>query len=119
MDRRKPFRLLSVVRVAPISQGGLTVIFSRTTIAKSVRRAMLAGILLLSGWDNISKAFAQDMAEQASAPLILRSTLENLSRGFIPAGLPPALRIKSVRLFRLRRFLTTDSSMTRWRFSKA
>src|SRR5262245_29498977 len=35
------------------------------------------------------------MAEQASAPLILRSTLENLSRGFIPAGLPPALRIKS------------------------
>src|SRR5215510_2766781 len=60
-------------RSSPASRGGLMVIFSRTAIAKSVRRAMLAGILLVSGWDNLSEAFAQDAAEPASAPLILRS----------------------------------------------
>ncbi len=71
------------------------VIFLRKAIAKSVQRAVLAGILLVSGWDNLSEAFAQAAAEQASTPLILRSTPENLNRGFITTDLPPALRIKS------------------------
>src|SRR5215510_9030612 len=94
IDRKNQF-LYSRSQVSACFTRRSTMILSQTAIAKSVRRAMLAGILLVSGWDSLSEAFAQGTAEQASAPLILRSTLENLSRGFIPAGLPPALRIKS------------------------
>src|SRR5262245_28453219 len=71
------------------------VIFLRNDIAKSARQVVLAGTLCVLGFADLSAAFAQGAAEEASAPLILRSTLENLNRGFITAGLPPALRIKS------------------------
>ena len=71
------------------------VIFLRNDIAKSAWQVVLAGTLCVLGFADLSTAFAQGAAGEASAPLILRSTLENLSRGFIPAGLPPALRIKS------------------------
>src|SRR5262249_47680807 len=71
------------------------VIFLRNDIAKSAWQVVLAGTLCVLGFADLPAAFAQGAAGEASAPLILRSTLENLSRGFIPAGLPPALRIKS------------------------
>ena len=70
-------------------------IFFRKTIADPVWMTLLAGILFAPGLADVPQAFSQGAAEPASAPLVLRSTFENLVRGFIPAGLPPALRIKS------------------------
>src|SRR4030095_6693301 len=82
-------------RSPPVSQGGLIMIFSRKAIAKSTLRVVLAGIFFALGLGHLPEVFAQGPAAEASAPLILRSTLENLSRGFIPARAPPAVRIKS------------------------
>jgi len=70
-------------------------IFSRKVIAKSARRVVLAGIFFALRLGHLPEVFAQGPAVETSSPLILRTTLEILSRGFIPAGLPPALRIKS------------------------
>jgi len=62
---------------------------------RKARQMVLAGTFCALSLGDLSAAFAQSPGGQTSAPLILRSTLENLSRGFIPVGLPPALRIKS------------------------
>ena len=62
---------------------------------RKARQMVFAGTFCALGLGDLSAAFAQGAAERASAPLILRSTLENLNRGFITEGLPPALRIKS------------------------
>ena len=69
--------------------------FSRKHVAKLARRGLLAGIFLVMGLPDVPAIFAQGAAPQASSPLILRSTTENLVRGFIPAGIAPALRIQS------------------------
>lgn len=80
-------------------------IFSRKAIAKSTLRVVLAGIFFALGLGHPPEVFAQGPAtETTSAPLILRSTLENLSRGFIPAGLPSALRIKSGQIVQIETF---------------
>jgi acetamidase/formamidase len=71
------------------------VIVSRKDVAKS-SWSLLIGIFFTLGLCGLPETFAQGPAAQTlSAPLILRSNLENLVRGYIPAGLPPALRIKS------------------------
>src|SRR5262245_43961382 len=62
---------------------------------RKARQIVFAGTFCALGLGDLSAAFAQSPGGQASAPLVLRSMLENLSRGFIPAGLPPTLRIKS------------------------
>ena len=80
------------------------VIFSRQDIAKSARRVVFAGIFFALGLGDLPEAFAQSPGGQTSAPLILRSTLENLVRGYIPAGLPPALRIKSGQIVQIDTF---------------
>ena len=69
--------------------------FSRTHVAKLAHRGLLAGIFLVMGLPEVPAILAQGAAPQASSPLILRSTIENLVRGFIPAGIAPALRIQS------------------------
>jgi acetamidase/formamidase len=79
-------------------------IFSRKAIAKSVQRVVLAGISFALLLGHLPEVFAQGPVAETSAPLILRSTLENLSRGFIPAGLPPALRIKSGQIVQIETF---------------
>jgi hypothetical protein len=79
-------------------------IFSRKAIAKSARQVVLAGIFFALRLGQLPEVFAQGPAGETSAPLILRSTLENLSRGFIPAGLPPALRIKSGQIVQIETF---------------
>src|SRR5206468_4196040 len=91
-------------RSPPVSKGGLTMIFSRKAIAKSVQRVVLAGISFALLLGHLPEVFAQGPVAETSAPLILRSTLENLSRGFIPAGLPPALRIKSGQIVQIETF---------------
>ena len=96
----------------------MKLIFSQKAIAKSARRVVLAGIFFALRLGHLPEVFAQGPAAETSAPLILRSTLENLSRGFIPAGLPPALRIKSGQSVQVDTFCTTGSSMTRLHFSK-
>jgi hypothetical protein len=69
--------------------------FSRKHVAKLARRGLLAGIFLVMGLPEVPAILAQAAAPQASSRLILRSTTENLVRGFIPAGIAPALRIQS------------------------
>ncbi len=69
--------------------------FSRKHVVKLARRGLLAGIFLVMGLPDVPAIFAQGAAPQASSPLILRSTIENLVRGFIPAGMAPALRVQS------------------------
>src|SRR5215470_18535128 len=67
----------------------------RKDIGRSTRQGLLAGIFVVASLLVAALVFAQTPAPQSSSPLILRSTLENLVRGFIPVGAPPALRIKS------------------------
>ena len=61
--------------------------FSRKHVAKLAHRGLLAGIFLVMGLPEVPAILAQGAAPQASSPLILRSTIENLVRGFIPAGI--------------------------------
>src|SRR5499433_2174961 len=67
----------------------------RKDIGRSTRQGLLAGIFVVVSLFVAARVFAQAPAPQSSSPLILRSTLENLVRGFIPVGAPPALRITS------------------------
>src|SRR5215475_2159098 len=62
---------------------------------RKARQMVFAGTFCPLGLGDLSAAIAQNPGGQTSAPLILRSTPENLNRGFITTDLPPALRIKS------------------------
>ena len=93
--------------------------FSRKHVVKLARRGLLAGIFLVMGLPDVPAIFAQGAAPQASSPLILRSTIENLVRGFIPAGMAPACAFSRVKPCRSKRSRTMGSLMTRWRFSRA
>jgi acetamidase/formamidase len=78
-----------------ISQGGFMKSSLRKDIGRLTGQGLLAGVLVMASCLVAALVFAQASAPQISSPLILRSTLENLVRGFIPVGAPPALRIKS------------------------
>jgi acetamidase/formamidase len=73
-------------------------------VAKQARATLLAGIFFVFVLHELRPAFAQGPAPKGSTPVILRSTFENLSRGFIPAGLPPALRIDSGQIVQIETF---------------
>jgi acetamidase/formamidase len=75
-----------------------------TNVAKPRRTAFLAALVFVLGFHNACSLPAPSPASRSLAPLILRSTPQNLSRGFIPAGLPPALRIKSGQIVQIETF---------------
>jgi hypothetical protein len=75
-----------------------------TLFVKPASVVLLAGIFFVFGLHGRCPVLAQSPAPKTSAPVILRSTFENLSRGFIPAGLPPALRVESGQIVQIETF---------------
>jgi len=69
--------------------------FKKTSFCKLARRFLLIGLVVVGTAHHARETSAQTIVSQTSSQLILRSTFENLVRGFIPAGSPPAMRIKS------------------------
>jgi len=69
--------------------------FKKTSFCKLVRCFLLIGLVVVGTAHHARETSAQTIVSQTSSQLILRSTFENLVRGFIPAGSPPAMRIKS------------------------
>src|ERR1044071_7477913 len=65
---------------------------------------LLAGSLASIGCGGTGFVSTHTSAPQTSPPLILRSAPENLVRGFIPAGVPAALRIRSGQVVQIETF---------------